>query len=209
MLMMSHAIVELSSIIRHELKNLEKVSKNASDKIEDQYESIDRLDVLPLLEYSGYTFIKGSCYRTELMELYKNCGVCFIYGAKRNDEIEPWDCCEIHGRNMVIVFMDYFRPLVKQSPDEILGYSLYLDELVNIARLMLSLIGKWNLDERFDYTIMSASKRVLPFICAISIVAGLVVLTDNDISGMKVSDVVELIKSKVYPISSLIPEVKS
>ena len=209
MLMMSHAIVELSSIIRHEFKNLEKLCKNESDKIEDQYESIDKLDILPLLKYSGYMFIKGSCYRSELMQLYKNYGVCFIYGAKRNDEIESYECCEVNGRNMVIIFMDYFKPLIKQTPDKVLGYSIYLDELVNIAKLMLSLIGKWNLDSRFDSTIMATSSYILPFVCAITIVAGFVTLSDNDMSGMRVTDVVDIIKSKIYPISAMVPDVKS
>ena len=198
---MSRAIVEISSILKHELYNMQLLYNKESDKIKDEYYSVTKLNILPLLKYYGCKFSNDACYHIELMELYKSCGFCFIYGAKGNDKQEAFDLCEINGRNLILIFMDYFRPLIKQTPDEILGYSPYMDEICNICDLMLSLIGKWDINDRYTDTIQASTARIMPYLGAVMSVAGLVTLNDNDMSGLKVSDALEILDSNVYPIT--------
>lgn len=134
----AHRLKDLVYKIKHELQNAQLIVSNKMDDVSDTYYKIKDWKRLKLFEANGCKFSENACYRSVEIANDDYTLVHFVYGATGNSECEAFDYCEYNNGNDLIIFMDYFRDLVKQNPDEILGYSKFLDELVWIAGIIVS-----------------------------------------------------------------------
>ena len=91
--------------------------------------------------------------------------------------------------------MDYFRNLVKQIPDKILGYSQYMDELVAIAGLFIVQYRNDSLLEYYPNTAAVATWKFMPFITAVLMAKSFVELTKADMSGVNPEEILGWIEN--------------
>ena len=187
----AHRLKDLSDKLKHELQNAQLIVSNRMDDVSDKYYKISEWKRLRLFLTNGCKFSDGACYRSVEIPNDDYTLIHFVYGASGNSECEGFDYCEYNNGIDIIIFMDYFRDLVKQNPDEILGYSKYLDEIVRIADLIVCWYKNPMIIDRYPGTAAAMTWKLMPFITAVNTTKDLIPLTDNDMSGVKISDITE------------------
>ena len=189
-------------IVKQEFKNLKMLMNKQQDRVSEfyRYYPISQCKFLEALKENGCKFTERACFRqTNIFGAGDNVDECvdvyFIYGARGNDIHEAYDYCEDADDRVIIIFMDYFRNLVKQIPDKILGYSQYMDELVAIAGLFIIQYRNDSLLEYYPNTAAVATWKFMPFITAVLMAKSFVELTKADMSGVNPEEILGWIEN--------------
>jgi hypothetical protein len=131
--------------------------------------------------------------------------VLCIYGAQGNAANTIYDVIEFNGLNYLVCFMDNFKDMGKTSEatdeisriaDEFMQYSQYFDYICTLVNKFIALTSNNSLLQNgMAATAAANNYRYAPLIIAGSIVSQYHELTENDVYGIELDYLNDLIKN--------------
>lgn len=176
------------------------IDEYVSGSYVDEKNKIDQIAKLILLN-NGCTFADES-YQL-IYEMNEDISVMCIFGAKGNNVNICYDVFEFNGMTYLVIFMDCFDGIDKsldadnefdRKAKEFIGYSDYFGTIVNITNKFITITtNPAILQNGMSTTAAANNNRFVPIIIAGAILNKYHTLTENDIYGIELDYLKELL----------------
>lgn len=152
----------------------------------------------------------------KMVEITSDYTLCFIIGAKGNEVNECYDFIELYGMQYLVIFLDSFKGIKtgnavipdkdKLSPDEVVSYGLntlmgnsaYFDDIKKIVDIFtLTMYNPAIQTQSLQATSAAGNYRWAGAIIAGKILNSFRPLTENDVSGISLEELMKIINSNM------------
>jgi len=187
----------------NEYKNLYKIFLKILKDIHEYYyqerheEHIDLNSIndklLPMMISNGCKFVDDDIKSIDAIKFHIRPDVSFIlvYNMIGNEICKYFDYINTNGMKYIIIFAESFKGIFNK-PDEMFGRSNYIDILVTIIELYVSITTEYKKlenDQIFSSTAAANNYRLMPTLMAYAIIKKVFgKLNENDVYGYDYKD---------------------